>query len=255
MVFVAILATFLTCIFGVDLYYVHSINYTVPNVYHLMITAVFAIVLLQYVQRKKAPATTLQMLAPGLVAYVFYAIGNLFFTSLRGDVLANTTPWIYVYMHWIDCILVGYLIWATLKLVRKNKEAFNPIINELTIVSTIAVIAFLSIEIKHIYLLSFFEKGNSEMLKTQFDKAGLSVIWGLCSFALIWLGMKHRQKTMRVTALVIFGIVLVKLFLIDLSGINAGGKILAFILLGVLLLVVSFMYQKLKKLIFDDPNE
>jgi uncharacterized membrane protein len=42
------------------------------------------------------------------------------------------------------------------------------------------------------------------------------------------------------------------LFFADLRGISEGGKIAAFILLGVLLLTVSFMYQKLKKMIIDD---
>jgi hypothetical protein len=34
-----------------------------------------------------------------------------------------------------------------------------------------------------------------------------------------------------------------------------GGKIAAFILLGVLLLTVSFMYQRLKKIIIDDTEK
>jgi hypothetical protein len=41
---------------------------------------------------------------------------------------------------------------------------------------------------------------------------------------------------------------------VDIRGISEGGKIAAFISLGVLLLVVSFMYQRLKKLLLvDEP--
>jgi hypothetical protein len=41
----------------------------------------------------------------------------------------------------------------------------------------------------------------------------------------------------------------------DITNIPPGGKILAFILLGVVLLIVSFMYQRLKKLIIDDAQK
>jgi uncharacterized membrane protein len=67
--------------------------------------------------------------------------------------------------------------------------------------------------------------------------------------------MHYGFKILRIIALVLFGITLLKLFAIDLKNISPGGKILAFILLGVLLLTVSFMYQRLKKLIIDDADK
>ena len=42
--------------------------------------------------------------------------------------------------------------------------------------------------------------------------------------------------------------------LYDIRNIPPGGKFAAFILLGVLLLTVSFMYQRLKKIIIDDAE-
>jgi hypothetical protein len=38
----------------------------------------------------------------------------------------------------------------------------------------------------------------------------------------------------------------------DIQEMSEGGKIAAFISLGVLLLIISFMYQKLKKLLTDE---
>jgi uncharacterized membrane protein len=46
--------------------------------------------------------------------------------------------------------------------------------------------------------------------------------------------------------------VLCKLFLFDLSAVSQGAKIVAFVVLGVVLLVLSFLYQKLKKILFDE---
>ena len=86
-------------------------------------------------------------------------------------------------------------------------------------------------------------------------RAGYPILWGIGSFLFMWYGMRTKLKTVRVVALVLFGITLIKLFLFDLKGISEGGKVAAFICLGILLLVVSFMYNKLKGLFVDaDKN-
>jgi uncharacterized membrane protein len=88
-----------------------------------------------------------------------------------------------------------------------------------------------------------------------YAKAGLSIVWGILSFLFIWIGLKYKLKSLRIFALLLFGTTLIKLFSYDIVNIPPGGKIVAFILLGVLLLIVSFMYQRLKKMLIDDPKE
>jgi uncharacterized membrane protein len=61
-----------------------------------------------------------------------------------------------------------------------------------------------------------------------------------------------KLKHLRIISLTLFLITLLKLFLVDIKGISEGGKIAAFISLGILLLIVSFMYQRLKKLLLAD---
>ncbi len=85
-------------------------------------------------------------------------------------------------------------------------------------------------------------------------KAGYPILWGLGSFVLMWYGMRMRQRMVRVIALSLFGLTLLKLFIYDLSGISEGGKVAAFICLGIILLVVSFMYNKLKLLLKEDAG-
>jgi len=83
----------------------------------------------------------------------------------------------------------------------------------------------------------------------------LPILWGLCSFAFMWLGMRHKFRPLRIVSLTLFSITLVKLFVYDIRNIPAGGKIAAFFCLGVLLLVVSFMYQRLKRIIIEDAKK
>jgi uncharacterized membrane protein len=119
-----------------------------------------------------------------------------------------------------------------------------------------ACLVFLfSVEMYHIIMwTTYHQTGDRNYVENLYYKAGLSIVWGLCSFAMMWLGMKYRFKTLRIISLTLLSFTLIKLFLYDIKNIPPGGKIAAFILLGVLLLIISFMYQRLKKIIIDDTK-
>lgn len=85
----------------------------------------------------------------------------------------------------------------------------------------------------------------------QINKVGLPILWGICAFAFMYLGLNQRNRPFRIMSLSLFALTLVKLFIYDLRGISEGGRIAAFISLGILLLIISFMYQRLKRLILD----
>ena len=57
---------------------------------------------------------------------------------------------------------------------------------------------------------------------------------------------------MRIIGLCVMGIVLIKLTIYDLWVLPTIGRIIVFILLGIVLLVISFLYQKLRAAIFSD---
>jgi uncharacterized membrane protein len=71
----------------------------------------------------------------------------------------------------------------------------------------------------------------------------------------MWLGMRLKYKTLRIISLTLFSVTLLKLFLFDIVDIPIAGKIAAFFCLGVLLLIISFMYQKVKKILVDDESK
>lgn len=60
------------------------------------------------------------------------------------------------------------------------------------------------------------------------------------------LGMRLPNKTMRWLSIGTFGVIIAKLALYDVWRMPAVGRIVVFIILGALLLTLSFMYQKLK---------
>jgi len=88
-----------------------------------------------------------------------------------------------------------------------------------------------------------------------FYRAGLTIFGGIYAFGLIALGIWKKKVHLRLLALILFGITLIKLFAYDIANVNSGGKTIAFISLGVLLLIISFLYTKYKHLILPDDEE
>ena len=83
------------------------------------------------------------------------------------------------------------------------------------------------------------------------DKLGLSILWGLYSLILIVAGIKFKKKHLRIGAMSLFGITLLKLFFYDISHLNTISKTIVMVSLGILLLVISFLYNKYKNVITD----
>jgi hypothetical protein len=88
-------------------------------------------------------------------------------------------------------------------------------------------------------------------VKRQIIKIGYPILWGILSFIFLIIGIKRQWKQLRIIALSLLGITIIKLFVYDINNVSETGKIIAFILLGVLILVISFVYQKIKKLVVN----
>jgi uncharacterized membrane protein len=72
----------------------------------------------------------------------------------------------------------------------------------------------------------------------------LSVLWILAASLLIALGAKLKVAALRWQGLVMLGITVVKVFILDLSFLDRAYRIGSFLVLSVVLLAVSFWYQK-----------
>ncbi|MEI6277535.1 MAG: DUF2339 domain-containing protein [Prolixibacteraceae bacterium] len=86
---------------------------------------------------------------------------------------------------------------------------------------------------------------------TQSYKLGLSILWGVYSLLLISLGIWKKKKYLRVGAIALFGVTLIKLFFYDLIDMDTISKTIVFVSLGTLLLIISFIYNKFKDIISD----
>lgn len=135
-----------------------------------------------------------------------------------------------------------------------GKDSFLNKLNNWFVVTVFIFI--LSFQVNHHFLMSFYDSETPiRQIIAQSNRTGLPILWGIVSFVLMLIGMRKKLKEYRIMSLSLFFLTILKLFIFDLRGISEGGKIIAFIILGVLLLIVSFMYQKLKKIIIDGEFE
>ena len=155
--------------------------------------------------------------------------------------------------HWAGDGLVIWILYHLIAWIRKVNTENNPVFAWILCGT---VVIFLSSETLLLMNALFFSKTNSlEEIQLVYIKAGLPILWSLCSFSFMWLGMRNKFKPLRIISLVLFSVTISKLFLFDISNIPIAGKIAAFFCLGVLLLIVSFMYQRLKKIIIEDEQK
>ena len=100
-------------------------------------------------------------------------------------------------------------------------------------------------------LLHWMDFGGA---KNQY-KLGLSILWGVFSLAMICVGIVQRKKFIRIGAILLFGITLIKLFFYDIAHLDTVPKTIVMVSLGILLLIISFLYNKFKDEIADNHEQ
>jgi uncharacterized membrane protein len=112
-----------------------------------------------------------------------------------------------------------------------------------------------SAEFSHAYVLLLHRPGLSpDSLGSESQELGYVVLWGLCSLGFMLAGIRWQHKDLRLISLSLFGLALAKFFLFDFMQVNLLGRIISLVGLGAILLLVAFLYERLKRLIFGDKT-
>ena len=178
----------------------------------------------------------------GCLVYFGYQIYKIASTEPKLKILnSKIAPWLFVFA--IVYVLSNEIMIHSLHFSQDNidKVAFTK--------------AFPITDSNDYYVV--YEKENYlnfkfDSIKRQIIKIGYPILWGIFSFVFLIIGIKQQWKNLRIIALSLLGLTIVKLFVYDINNVSETGKIIAFILLGVLILIISFVYQKIKKLVVDE---
>ena len=72
----------------------------------------------------------------------------------------------------------------------------------------------------------------------------LSASWAAYAAGVIVVGMRYHYAPVRYFAIGLFGVTLLKVFAVDIQQLGGIYRVVAFLVVGGILLLVSFMYQR-----------
>ncbi len=182
---------------------------------------------------------------------VFLTLGLYTLGELRESYLSQTLSEFYyrggftIGIRYISFAFAGLIVFAIYKYVRWSLLPAD-LKMEFDLLLHITILTIASNELLN--WMDLYEPGQSY-------KLGLSILFGIYALLLVALGIGKKKVHLRIAAIVLFAGTLIKLFFYDISYLNTISKTIVFVSLGVLLLIISFLYNKYRKLIFDDAEE
>jgi len=219
--------------------------------------ALIALTLALYARMKDLPTLGVVSAVTGFLTIGGYIVLNeSAHIALRNNYIANLGGIGEFLFHYANLALVVALAVVVGKQIRKLFGWRTENGKAALWVMALITVFIASAELDHLMVFANINPTTTvQSILPQVHKIGYPILWGALSFGMMAIGMRYKFKTIRVMALGLFAITLAKLFIFDIRGVSEGGKIAAFISLGVLLLVISFLYQKLKNLLFDEDTQ
>ena len=187
----------------------------------------------------------------GLALLVFLTIGLDQLSQLRLSYLQQPLSEYYHYGVFHIAIRYISLVFAALALYAIHLGARQEFMKRSLIKPVDIFIHGVLLWIASSELINWMEiasVGSPEML-------GLSILWGLYSLLLIVLGIWKKKKHLRIAAMVVFAVTILKLLFYDLATLDTIAKTIVLVTLGLLLLISSFLYNKYKNIIAEDSHD
>ncbi len=215
--------------------------------YSLGFVAVLALVNLKVIKNEMLQKVVIGLSVISIFTFLtqgLYALSELRTSYLEpSEYFISTT--FNLWLRYICYLFLAIVLWTGTKSVKGYRS--DKIVNMIyDLVLHIALLWCLSSELIH-----WMDVMESE----QSYKLGLSILWGLYSFVLIVFGLWKDKVYLRIGGIGLFALTLLKLFFYDISHLNTISKTIVFVSLGLLLLIVSFLYNKYKSRISHDNKD
>ena len=213
--------------------------------YSLLFFSLLSLINLKVIRNKHLATTCL--IFGSIFLVIFLSQGLIALSQLRDSYLEQYLSAYYtrssfnIGIRYISIALAGLMLYA-LQRIRKPEEdnRLNQNVRvALDILMHFSILCIISNEwITWMAVLKFSES----------TRLGLSIIWGAYALLLIILGIWKAKSHLRIGAIALFAVTLIKLAIYDISHLNTIAKTIVFVSLGLLLLIISFLYNKYKHL-------
>ena len=171
----------------------------------------------------------------GYILLAIAAVRVLFFPPPAGAFLLNQRFGAYLLL--IVCF--GAALWSSREQVDETGESEKMELGVYSVLINIFALIALSLE-----FWDYFGKVSFGADAELARNLSLSILWAIYATGLILLGVQQKSALLRWQALLLFGLVVVKVFFYDLASLERAYRILSFLVLGSLLLGVSFLYTR-----------
>jgi uncharacterized membrane protein len=136
-------------------------------------------------------------------------------------------------MRLIDFAAVTGFLVAGFAFVR-NQSSSELIRKVLAIASVVMLFIYSTLEVNS-FLFQYFPGARY---------GGVSILWAIFALSMTLIGIGRNLKTIRYSGLILFAIVSLKVFFVDMRQLDPIWRIIAFVILGIILLLGSFVYLK-----------
>lgn len=217
------------------------------------------IAVLAYIYRKQISSGSFLFGLLYVSVFLYTVIYSYFVIELRADIFhrfhdITYTPGLF-HVHLLSLPAIGYIIY----LLVRNMKPFSQGRTILSWILTVLVVTVLSIETDNVIIGIWGNHTNYKDLLYNIHTFGYPILWGMIAMILMIWGLNRKEVLLRKISLVFFVLIIIKFYAYDVWMMSQAGRIISFVILGVILLVVSFLLQKIRTLVkepekTDDKN-
>jgi uncharacterized membrane protein len=179
----------------------------------------------------------------GLALLAVAAIKVLAFDLLYYDAVWHTPVFNHTFMAFV---IVVAACAAVVRLYARGADEAESVVPVLIVATNVLALVALSAEaVGYFEARTLKDAGDNALRDLMLAKQlSLSVVWALYGAGLLLAGYARRSRLLRLLALALLGVTALKVFAVDLSALDRAYRIVSFIVLGAILLAVSYLYQK-----------
>lgn len=225
------------------IYHINSMPWAAITSVGLLYSIYYIFILLFY-RKKLSIAKDLQT---GLVYLLFFFVMvniSVATTSVVTDIISKQLHNSFYILHLLQWIP---FIYVSLKIIPDT--AFHHSKISYWIIS-LAFTVSISYELHHLYVLATSHNlTDSYAVKNHFNILYLPIIWTILASLFIYIGLRKNIQEYNKVGFALIGLMALKLYGYDVWQMDNISRISAFIALGIILLLSSFTFQRLKKII------
>lgn len=222
------------------------------HTFTMMILAVYTtiyIAVLSLIYRKGIQGRSLVFLFIFILLYLAFALPAMI--ELRKYVFYTGQHTSLFLLHYLSLPALAYIFYVLAVGISKLSKQAYALLGWLLVICAVLI---LSIELDHTIVQLWSTPDNYSDLLYDVHTFGYPILWGVLAMILMIWGLKAKEALLRQISLGFFAFIILKFYISDIWLMSQTGRIISFVILGIILLLVSFLIQKIKVLIKDDDD-